>query len=345
MTSSHVGRAVAGLSRCAVVASLLVPLLVSAQSRPSVPLAPAAIGRAARPVPGPVFETPEFTSAVDRGTRTRTGRPGAGYWVQHARYSIDVTLDPAIDQVSGNERVVYVNHSPDTLARIAVHLRQNAFAAGNPRRQPAPITSGVTLGPVSVNGRVVPPKSATGSVEVVPITDVEKHRISTEGGYTVEGTVMWIPLAQPLTPRDSATLTFAWAYSPPPSPSDGRQGREGHDLYFMGYWYPQVAVYDDVHGWVADPYLLQAEFYMDPADYDVRITVPHGWVVGATGALANAAELLSPAARARLAEARRTGDVLHVVAADDAASNTTSAFVGSGATATWHFVAPNVRDF
>ncbi len=30
------------------------------------------------------------------------------------------------------------------------------------------------------------------------------------------------------------------------------------------------------NGWVADPYLLQAEFYMDPADYDVRVTVPHG---------------------------------------------------------------------
>src|SRR3954462_79716 len=191
MTSSHVGRAVAGLSRCAVVASLLVPLLVSAQSRPSVPLAPAAIGRAARPVPGPVFETPEFTRAVDRGTRTRTGRPGAGYWVQHARYSIDVRLDPTSDRVSGNERVVYVNHSTDTLVRVAVHLRQNAFAAGNPRRQPAPITGGVTLGEVSVNGRAVPPRSYGGSVDVVPITDVEKHRINTEGGYTVEGTVMW----------------------------------------------------------------------------------------------------------------------------------------------------------
>ena len=57
-------------------------------------------------------------------------------------------------------------------------------------------------------------------------------------------------------------------------------------MYIVGYWYPQIAVYDDVHGWVADPYLLEAEFYMEPADYDVRVTAPRGWVVGATGVLA-----------------------------------------------------------
>ena len=76
----------------------------------------------------------------------------------------------------------------------------------------------------------------------------------------------------------------ACAQVPSLTPSDGREGRDDH-LYFMGYWYPQVAVYDDVNGWMADPYLLEAEFYMDPADYDVRLTVPRGWVVGATGSL------------------------------------------------------------
>jgi len=321
-----------------VLAALCASSLAHAQSRPSAPLAPMITAQGPRPVPGPVYETPEFTRAVERGTRTRSGRPGASYWVQHARYAIDARLDPATDRVSGEERVVYVNNSPDTLRRLAVHLRQNAFAEGNARRQTATITGGVTLGAVSVDGVSVPPRSH--GVAVVPITDVDKQKLSDEGGYTVDGTVMWIPLAKPLLPRDSATLAVAWSYSPPPSPSDGRQGREGHDLYFMGYWYPEVAVYDDVHGWVADPYLLQAEFYMDPADYDVRVAVPHGWVVGATGTLENASDVLSPAARARLAEARRTGDVVHVAEPGNA-----DAFAGSGATTTWHFVARDVRDF
>lgn len=292
-----------------------------------------------RAVPGPVREIPEFTRAVERGTRSRNGAPGSSNWVQHARYAIDARLDVARNRVSGRERVVYLNNSPDTLRRLAVYLRQNAFAAGNPRRQPAPITGGMTLQSVTVNGRAIAARSS--GVTAVPITSVANVKPPATTGYTVDGTVMWIPLATPLLPHDSTRLELAWSYEPPPSPSDGRQGREDH-LYFMGYWYPQVAVYDDVNGWVADPYLLEAEFYMDPADYDVRLTVPRGWVVGATGTLTNASEVLAPATIARLAEARRTGAVVHVVTPGASAA---TAFAGRGATITWHYAAPNVRDF
>ncbi|GJG89192.1 peptidase [Gemmatimonadetes bacterium T265] len=325
-------------SRPAAALLLLTAPALGAQTRPSPPLAPRATADGPRPVPGPVYEIPEYTRAVARGTRSRDGRPGAGYWVQHARYAIEARLAPATDRVAGTERVVYQNNAPDTLRRIAVYLRQNAFAPGNPHQQSAPVTGGVTLGRVAVDGCVVP--AASSGVAAVPITDVDRRRAAGPGGYTVDGTVMWIPLARPLPPRDSARLELAWSYTPPPSPADGREGREGHRLYFMGYWYPQVAVYDDVHGWVADPYLLQAEFYMDPADYDVRLTVPRGWAVGATGTLENAGEILSPAARTRLAEARRSGAVVHVAEPGGA-----GAFAGRGAEATWHFVAPNVRDF
>jgi hypothetical protein len=307
-----------------------------AQSRAVPPLAPAT---GPRPLPGPVHEIPGFSHAVERGTRTRTGQPGASYWVNHARYSIDARLDVATNRVSGREHVVYLNHSPDTLRRVAVYLRQNAFVAGNPRNQSAPTTDGVTLTRVVANGRAI--AAPRSGVVAVPITSVATAPPPSEVTYTVDGTVMWVPLATPLLPHDSITLDFDWSYEPPPSPSDGRQGREDH-LYFMGYWYPQLAVYDDVNGWVADPYLLQAEFYMDPAEYDVRLTVPRGWVVGATGSLRNASAVLSPAARARLAEARRTGKVVHVV---EPGAPADASFAGTGSTATWHFTAANVRDF
>src|SRR5438034_4618424 len=117
---------------------------------------------------------------------------------------------------------------------------------------------------------------------------------------------MWIRLATPLLPADSLRLLVAWSYTLPPAPADGREGHEDH-VYFMGYWYPQIAVYDDVDGWVADPYLLEAEFYMDLADYDVRLTVPRGWVVGATGTLQNAAAILSWTGRGRFGAAWRSG--------------------------------------
>jgi len=312
---------------------------VCAQTLPSTAVDPAAAVRAGgRPLPGPLYESAAFTRAVQRGTRTRTGLPGPKAWVQHPRYDIDVRLDPAAGRVSGSERVVYRNFSPDTLRRLPVHLRQNVFAKGSPRNSAVPITGGIALSRVVVDGRAYtaePPENPSLSVTESPPGAPDAGR------YSVQGTVMWIALERPLVPGDSARLDMAWSYAPAPAPSDGREGHDGH-VWFMGYWYPEIAVYDDVNGWVADPYLLEAEFYMDPADYDVRITVPHGWVVDGTGRLVNASEVLSPRTLDSLRVAHRTGRVVRVLTPGAGAAG---AFAGSRPTATWHFVAPNVRDF
>lgn len=306
------------------VAVALASSNLAAQSRPSPLVDSTATASGGRPLPGPIYETPQFTRAVERGTRTRTGQPGPSNWVQHARYRIDASLDVARARLTGRETVVYLNNSPDTLHVLAIHLRQNVFAAGSPRRASVPITGGVTLSRVEANGRALSSSADTA-----------------RAGYSVDGTIMWLRLPAPVAPTDSVRLEFAWSFTPPPAPSDGREGHDGH-VFFIGYWYPQVAVYDDVDGWVADPYLNGAEFYMDPADYDVSITVPHGWVVGATGTLVDTAAVLSPRTRTLLAQARRTGGVVRVVTPGAGAA---AAFAPGGPRARWHFVAPNVRDF
>src|SRR5690606_39217959 len=109
-----------------------------------------------------------------------------------------------------------------------------------------------------------------------------------------------------------------------------------------GYWYPQMAVYDDVIGWDVDPFRDWAEFYMDHADYDVRITAPAGWLVAATGELQNAEVVLAPFVRERLAQAAGSSDVIAIVAADERGSATAGSASGS---LTWHFRANRVRDF
>jgi hypothetical protein len=337
-------RAAGGRSRApsllfaALAATLTLAAPARAQTRPAPAVSPEGAGAGPRAVPGPVYESAAFSRAVAHGTRTRTGEPGPAYWVQHARYDIHATLDVSRKRLVGRESVVYLNRSPDTLSRLAVYLRQNVFAPGVPRRQSVPITGGVTLGRVAVNGVAVLPVRDRNPA--MPIT-APPRRPPGPGRYAVDGTVMWIALAQPLAPGDSLRLDAAWAYSPAPAPADGREGRDGH-VFFMGLWYPQLAVYDDVNGWVTDPYLLEAEFYMDPADYDVTLTVPHGWVVGATGTLRNPAAVLSRAARDSLAAARSTGRVVRVVTPGRGAAR---AFAPGGPTATWHFTARDMRDF
>jgi len=318
------------LALLAAVVSLAAPSVAPAQRRQaSAPIIEARTSP--RPVPGPVIVPPAFTRAIANGTRTRTGEPGARNWVQHARYSIDASIDPASSTLRGAERVRYINNSPDTLATLAIYLRQNVFRPESPRRDVAPLTNGMTLSRVVANGSTLVELSAT---------DAARQSAWHRPGYVIDGTVMWLTLPAPLLPHDSASLELTWSYVPSLTPSDGREGRDDH-LYLMGYWYPQVAVYDDVNGWMADPYLLEAEFYMDPADYDVRVTMPRGWLVGATGSLRNAADILSIQARNKLAEARATGRVIAI----SRPGERESVFASLSPAVTWHFTAPNVRDF
>ena len=280
-----------------------------------------------RPIPYPVFETHAFARAVERGTRTRTGEPGPRYWQQFARYRIDAELVPATSLVNGRETVRYFNRSPDTLRAVWIYLNQNLFAPSAARDEPTPVTGGMEILRVAAWGQALA-KRDTGA------------------GYSVKGTLMRVALPRALAPTDSLDLDIAWAFQVPPDGAPREGVTPGGDVFMVAYWYPQLAVYDDLTGWQIDPYLGTAEFYMDYADYDVSLTVPQGWLVGATGELTNASEVLSKQTRDRLTDARRGGNVVHVVRDQDRGAGTNKATnTGFDGVVTWRFRANNVRDF
>ena len=321
----------AALRRGALVACALTAAAACTPAGRSAPAPTPAVATptaSLRPLPYPVLETVAFRRAVERGTRTRTGEPGPRHWTQYARYALRAELDPALKRLTGEARIRYQNQSPDTLRFIPVHLSQNLFAPQATRNVEVPVTSGMELSRVVAQGRALP-----------RLRDVES---SVQAGYQIEGTIAWIRLATPLAPGSTAELEFSWAFSIPPDGAP-RSGTDG-EVFMLAYWYPQVAVYDDVTGWQTDWYMGNAEFYMGWADYDVALTVPAGWLIGATGELKNAAEVLTAPTRERLAEARRSPNVVHVVGdGDRGAGRATTA--GSGGKVTWLFEARNVRDF
>jgi hypothetical protein len=216
-----------------------LPLLVMAavitsactSLRRTTPVAPM---RDARPLPYPVFETNAFARAVTNGTRTRTGEPGPKYWQQFAHYRIDAELVPATSQVNGREAVRYFNRSPDTLRTVWIYLNQNLFAASSPRVVETPVTAGTEILRVAAWGQALA-KRDTGT------------------GYAVNATLMRVGLPRALAPHDSLDLDIAWNFQVPPDGAP-REGTTG-DVFMVAYWYPQLAVYDDVTGWQIDPYL------------------------------------------------------------------------------------------
>ena len=68
--------------------------------------------------------------------------------------------------------------------------------------------------------------------------------------------------------------------------------RMGHigQSYQITQWYPKPAVYDK-YGWHPLHYLDQGEFYSEFGSFDVSITLPENYIVGATGDLQDTSEI------------------------------------------------------
>ncbi len=278
-----------------------------------------------RPIPYPVIPNPKFEKALEDGTRTLSGEPGANYWMNGADYSIAADLDPTTRILHGTETLVYHNNSPDDLSRLTIHLRQNLHKAGVVRNRPQKLTGGMKILSVSSGGE-----------------EIGERPTGKRAGYDLRGTLMNLSLPETLETGNSVSITFEWEFEVPEAGAP-RIGTDG-EIFFVGYWYPQVAVYDDVNGWKADPYMGNGEFYMDYGNYDVALTVPEGWIIGATGQLINGAEVLSPQTQQRLEQAAGSHDITHIVTEDDRIPGVST--VDSDADKlTWRFHAENVRDF
>lgn len=275
----------------------------------------------ARPIPYPVEVSPGFQRAMAAGTRTEAGRPGPSYWTNGADYRIQVSLAAEEKRLSGSETVRYHNRSPDTLQVLVVDLVQNIHAPGAVRLEPAEVTGGVKLSRVVVGGETLQEGGRNGP------------------RYVVDGTKLYLIPSRPVLPRTSVDLAMDWSFTIPKAGAGGRMGYDT-DLFFLAYFYPQMAVYDDVEGWAVDQFLSPGEFYADFGSYQVDLEVPAGWVVTGTGELTNASSVLAAPVLQRLTAAASSDTIVHVLSASDF-DRATRATRG---TQRWSFRADSVRD-
>jgi hypothetical protein len=279
-----------------------------------------------RPIPYPVDVPASYLSAVERGTRTADGAPGPRYWQQWAEYDVDVRLDTQRRRLDGSTTIAYRNNSPDSLDALVVQLIQNLHAPGAARSGEEEVTSGLELERVVVGG-----------AEIHPLEGDDEG-----AGYQVSSTRLFIRPPSPVPPGGSIELAFHFGFDVPQQGASGRMGYSGDELFYLAYFYPQMAVYDDVEGWDTDRFTGQAEFYADFGRYDVTIDAPAGWLVEGTGALANPSETLAADVRARLDAAAASDSVQRVLSSSDFDGQVTAP--GRGGRLAWHFVADSVHD-
>ena len=316
-------------ARGLLAAVLLATVFSACSSGRSAPSAPApATNRGSNGSAAPramtVPSLAGYDLALNRGTRSPSGAPGPRYWQQWADYKLEAELNPVSKRLTGKGAITYYNRSPDTLGTVYVQLLQNIFAPGSRHNTNVPWSvEGIELDRVAAEGSEL---AAAGGESP---------------GYEVNGTIMRLRLPKPIPPGGKADFAFEWKLRVPPDGAP-RGGQDG-EVYFINYWYPQIAVYDDINGWQTDQYLGTAEFYMGYGNYDVSLTVPAGWLVTSTGTLQNPAEVLSGQTRARLDSARTASGIVHVVTDLDREPGR-STTTGADGKLTWRFHADSVRD-
>lgn len=274
----------------------------------------------------PLYVARNFQSAMERNTRTAAGAPGPGYWQNRATYDIDVTIDPRGRQVGGRARIRYVNQSPDALSRLNLKLFQNVHR------------------PETFRAGAVDDRFFTDGL-FIDAVKVDEQTIAWNNGAvhrSEDPTNAWLYLPRAIQPADSVTLEISWHYTLQTSVSDHREGMVDSTALFCAYWYPRVAVYDDLNGWDRIPMNNQIEFYNDYNDYNVVIRTPRNYLVWATGELQNANEVLRAPYLDRLTASRTSDQTRSIVTEEDLEAGAVTLPKDQ---LLWRFRARNVNDF
>src|SRR5262245_16846947 len=200
---------------------------------------------------------------------------------RNANYTIEAALDASRHTITGSEVITWRNITARTATDLQFHLywnawkhdrttfmRQRAVAFGNGNR-PRPEADRSRIDITSL--RLMSPAPA----DLTPNT----HFIAPDDGNADDETVMAVPLPEPIAPGGSATLEVKWtAHVPRPVARTGVIG----NYFFIAQWFPKLGVFQD-DGWNCHQFHVHTEFFSNYGVYDVSLTVPQGWIVGATG--------------------------------------------------------------
>jgi len=263
----------------------------------------------------------EILGAYENKTRDVSGKPGINYFQNFANYKISVKLEPYKNTISGNETILYKNNSSDTLNSIVFDLHQNLFKKGQKRSK-------------NIH------ESDVGKHIVVDSIFVAGRLLNKINDTKLWNTKIKIKLEKGLLPNSELNLQLCWHYSLA-TETKIRTGVYENNSMFIGYWYPQISVYDDIDGWDMSSYDGLHEFYGEFSNYSVEIELPENFIVWATGKLQNPEQVLSDPIYTRYKAAIKSDKTTKLITADDIQNK----MLTKSGHNRWIFKANSVSDF
>ena len=214
-----------------------------------------------------------------------------------ANYQIDVTLDPATKKLTGRETLTWRNPSDDVIRELRFHLYLNAF---RDEKSTFMRESGGQLRGNEIDRNAA--GNSYGSVDIVSMKvrggqALAYQFIQPDDGNKDDRTVIRVPLDKPVGPGETIVLDIRFRAKLPKI--FARTGFS-RDYFLVGQWFPKIGVYEPagtryrpvggaafrpaVTGqWNCHQFHADSEFYADYGVYDVNITTPTEYWVGATG--------------------------------------------------------------
>ncbi len=201
-------------------------------------------------------------------------------------YRIQASLDPVKHTVDGKETLVWRNRSDRPISAIFLHLYLNGFESNG-----STFLSEKNRPGFEFRSDVGIKDGEWGHIEVRKITQAgAAARISfvhPDAGPETDHSVMRVDLPAAVAPGGSTSLDIEFFDQLPRVVA--RTGYFG-TFHLVGQWFPKIGVLElpGERGatqvqWNVHEFHLHSEFYADYGSFDVSLTVPKDYIVGATG--------------------------------------------------------------
>jgi hypothetical protein len=200
---------------------------------------------------------------------------------RNASYVMAVRLDPASKTLEGRQTVTWRNIEAAPTRELLFHLYFNAFRNNHSSwmredRLRRRLDPGERLRPEDWGWQEV--KEIKLLPEGTDLTGAAEFA-APDDGNSEDRTVLRIPLPRAIAPGESVSVSIAYVAKVPRT--FARTGFRGRS-FFLSHFYPEIGVYQEDR-WNCHQFHGVTEFFADYGSYDVELTVPAGWVVGATG--------------------------------------------------------------
>jgi Peptidase family M1 domain len=197
-----------------------------------------------------------------------------------ASYRIQAQLDTVKHEITATQTLTWKHNGNAPVESIPLHLYLNAFKN----------ETSVFMKESHGSHRDFSHSEAGWGWIDVPSIQMDGQELRAGAKYGEDETTLTVPLARPVAPGETLTLTLRFVSHLPEV--FARTGYKGAFM-LVGQWFPKIGVLtidDGAQTWHCDTFHNNSEFFADFGTYDVELTAPDTHVIAATGVLTGAVD-------------------------------------------------------